>query len=156
MSIRAVDVAIHRLRALRAEMEDVDSEDWLPEQTLHVFVDPVLRALGWDPSDPDECRPCYGSRLAGYLLSADPVADEAAGLDLVIFAMPIGASLLGSVSCMNSSSKTASAGVAVLTNGTDWQIYDRGRLLVEVDVVRMRRDAAAGVLTEWLGWANFR
>ena len=51
MSVRAVDVAIHRLRALLDEMEGVDSESWLPTHTLHLFVDPMLRALGWDPSD---------------------------------------------------------------------------------------------------------
>ena len=37
MSVRAVDVAIHRLRALMDEMVDVDPEDWLPEHTLHVM-----------------------------------------------------------------------------------------------------------------------
>ena len=39
------------------EMEDVDREHWLHEHTLLMYVDPVLRALGWDPSDPEECRP---------------------------------------------------------------------------------------------------
>ena len=56
VSARAVDVAIHRLRAMNAEIEDVDPAHWLPEHTLYVYVDPLLRALGWEPSDPEECR----------------------------------------------------------------------------------------------------
>ena len=45
--------------------------------------------------------------------------------------------------------------VVALTDGTTWCIYDRGRLVAVVDVIRMRRGTAAGILTEWLGQPNF-
>ena len=153
MSVRAVDVAVHRLRALLDEMEDVDSGSWLPAHTLHLFVDPMLRALGWDPSDAKGYPPlCFGSRLAGYLLSAGPVAGDS---DLVVLATPLGASMAELASRVRSNSEFILSDVVALTDGSIWLIYDRGRLVVEVDVIRMRRGTAAGILTEWLGQPNF-
>ena len=76
VSVKAVDIPIHKLRALVAAFEDEDLTHWLPEQTLQVFVAPMLRALGWEPPDSDECGPhCSNTRLAGLLISKviDPV-----------------------------------------------------------------------------------
>ena len=152
MSVRSVDVAVHRVRALMDEMEDVGPEHWLPEHTLHLFVDPVLRALGWDPSDPDECRLLSsGTGLAGYSLSAD----RSGSSGLVVLAVPPGASLAESASQAWLGHETAAAGMIALTDGACWRICQGGSLAVDVDLVRMRRSIAAGVLTEWLGRANF-
>ena len=138
------------------EMADVTPEDWLPEHTLHVFVDPMLRALGWDPSDSRECRPyCSGAQKAGYSLFADPVAGNSDTPDLVVLAELLGASLVESESCKGSGSRSGLGVVAVLTDGAAWRIYGAGRLMVEVNIIRMRRATAAGILTEWLGRANF-
>ena len=60
-----------------------------------------------------------------------------------------------SASRVRSDPETAAAGVAALTDGSHWLVYHSGRLAVEVDLIRMRRGTAAGILTEWLGWANF-
>ena len=152
MSVKSVDVAVHRARALMDEMEDVDPDHWLPKHTLHVFVDPMLRALGWEPSDPEECG-LYspGTGLAGYLLSAEPFEAP----DLMVLAVPPGPSLAEPASWIWSGPETTLAEVMVLTDGTRWRIYSAGRLAVEVDLVRMRRGTAAGVLSEWLGRANF-
>ena len=139
------------------EMADVELEDWLPEHTLHVFVDPMLRALGWDPSDSRECRPYrYGAREAGYSLFAGPVAGDSDAPDLVVLAAPWGASLAESGSCKGYGSRLSLGLVAILTDGAAWRIYDAGRLMAEVDIIRMRRGTAAGILSEWMGRANFR
>lgn len=152
MSVRAVDVAVHRARALMDEMEGVDPEAWLPEHTLHIFVDPMLRALGWEPSGLEECRLFpSGTGLAGYSLSVDDTGSP----DLIVVAAPPGVSLAESASRVWSDPETVPAGVTALTDGARWMIYHRGRLAVEVDIIRMRRSNAAGILTEWLGRANF-
>ena len=87
MNARVVDVAIHRLRAMNAEMEDVGQAHWLPEHTLHVYVDPLLRALDWEPSDPEECQPfCPAAGLAGYLLFAVPETLNTTGPHVAVLA----------------------------------------------------------------------
>ena len=152
VNVRAVDVAVHKARALMDEMEDADPEHWLPEHTLHLFVDLMLRALGWEPSDPGECRPFFpGTGLAGYSLSAVSSGDP----NLIVLAAPPGTSLAESASRVWLDSEAVPTGVVVLTDGARWRVYHRGRLAVEVDLVRLRRGTAAGVLTEWLGRANF-
>ena len=156
MSVRAVDVAIHRIRALMDEMVDVEPGDWLPEHTLHVFVDPMLRALGWDPFDYRECRPyCSGAQKAGYSLSAGPVTGDSDTPDLVVLAAPLGAPLAESENCTDSISWSGPGVVVVLTDGAAWRIYDAGRLMVEVDIISLRRGTAAGILSEWMSRANF-
>ena len=157
MSVRSVDVAIHRARALMDEMEDLDPGCWLPEPTLLVFVDPMLRALGWDPSDPAECRPyCSSTGLAGYSLSADPVAVDAEAPDLVVLAASHGASLSELANCVWSRSEARFRGVVDLTDCRHWRFYDAGRLAVEVDVFSMRRGSVARILPEWLSRSYFR
>ena len=100
------------------EMVEVEPEDWLPEHTLHVFVDPMLKALGWDPSDSQECRTyCYGSRKAGYSLFANPLAGDSDAPDLVVLAVPLGASLAESGSCRDSGALSGLGVVAILTDG---------------------------------------
>ena len=156
LSVRAVDVAIHRIKAFMDEMVDVEPEHWLPEHTLHAFVDPMLRALGWEPSNSQECRPyCSGAREAGYSLFAAPAAGDSDTPDLVVLAAPRGAPLAGSGSCKDSGSRPGLGVVVVLTNGAAWRIYGTGRLMVEVDIIGMRRATAAGILSEWMARANF-
>ena len=152
MSVRAVDVAVHRARVLMDEMEGVDPEAWLPEQTLHLFMDPLLRALGWEPSDSEECRLLpSGTGLAGYSLSVD----HSDSPDLIVLAAPPGVSVAESASRVWSDPETVPAGVTALTDGARWRIHNGGRLAVEVDIMGMRRGIAAGILTEWMGRANF-
>ena len=135
------------------EMEDIDPEHWLPEHTLHLFVDPMLRALEWEPSYPAECRlfSC-GTRLAGYSLSPN-LSDSPA---LAVLAVPPGVSLAESASRAWPDPETVPAGVTALTDGSRWRIYHRGRLEVEVDITRMRWGSAAGALTEWPGPGQLR
>ena len=134
------------------EMEVVDPEAWLPEHTLHLFVDPMLRALGWDPSDHTECRPYFsGTGLAGYSLSQD-LSDSPA---LVVPAVPPGVSLSKSASRVWSDLEAIPVGVIALTDGARWRIFHKGSQAAEVDLIGMRRGTSAGILTEWLGRANF-
>ena len=102
------------------------------------------------------CFPCCsGSRPAEYLLSPGPVAGSSDVSDLVVLATPLGAFMTEPVSRVWSSPEFVLSDVVAMTDGTTWCIYDRGRNVVEVDVIRMRRGAAVGGLSEWLGQPNF-
>ena len=142
MSARAVEIAIHRLRAMHAEMADVDPAHWLPEHTLHVYVDPILAALGWDPEDPEEClpvRPAAGSAVAGYILFA-----VRAGPHLAV---------LASSQSPTWSDLCPACGVqaVVITNGLDWELYNSGRPVAGFNVHSANRAVVAHTMHEWLG-----
>ena len=156
MNARTVDVAIHRLRAINAEMEDLDPAHWLPEHTLHGYVDPLLRALGWEPSDPEECRPFRpAAGLAGYVLFAVPETLNTTGPHVVVVASSQGDSLPQS-STWTDLCPESEFQVVVISNGTDWLVYDAGRLMVEIDVLRTKRGEVSRMLYEWLGKSAFR
>ena len=58
MTIRAVEEAIRHARIVIAEWgPPVDY--WREDQTRYAFIDPIVRALGWDTGDPKECYPEY-------------------------------------------------------------------------------------------------
>ncbi len=155
MSARAVEVAIHRLRAMNAEMEDVDPALWLPEHTLHVYVDPMLRALGCEPSDPEECRPFRpAAGLAGYVLFAVPETLNTTGSHVAVLASSQGNSL-PQLSTWTDLCPESEFEVVVITNGTDWLVHDAGRPVVEFDVLSANRGVVARVLYEWLGKSAF-
>ena len=45
--------------------------------------------------------------------------------------------------------------VVVITNGTDWLVYDAGRPVVELNVLSANRGVVARMLCEWLGKSAF-
>ena len=59
MSIRAVDDAIRRIRVVVKEWDEAGLDYRREDQTRYGVIDPVIRALGWDISDPKECHPEY-------------------------------------------------------------------------------------------------
>ena len=94
------------------------------------------------------CFPCCsGSCPAEYLLSPGLVAGVAVVPDVVVVAASLSSSLGEPASCVWSGPGFILSDVVALTDGTLWQVYDRGRLVVEFDVIRMRRGIAAGILT---------
>ena len=133
----------------------MDPAHWLSEHTLHVYVDPLMRALGWASSDPEECQPfCPAAGLAGYVLSAEPEAGNTGDPDVAVLASSRGDSLPESPTWTDLCPECEFQ-VVVITKGADWRVYDAGRLVVEVDVLRAKRGFAARMLDEWLGKSAF-
>ena len=52
MSIIAVETAIQKIREVVKEWNDVELNYWREDQTRYSLIDPIIRALGWDTSNP--------------------------------------------------------------------------------------------------------
>ena len=70
MGIKDVEEVIGGLRAARDEWDKADLGYWSEVDTRYTFVDPMIRALGWDVSNPKECYPEYsrGNSVVDYAL----------------------------------------------------------------------------------------
>ncbi len=107
-------------------------------RTRQVLIDPLLSALGWDVSDPDQVELEYDvrGRRADYalLVNSNPVA--------VIEAKRLGHQLVddNTMQVMNYAN-TAGIEYMVVTNGDEWKMYsvfERGaieeRVIMELDI----------------------
>ena len=167
MSIRDVEEVILGLRAARDEWDKADLGYWREVDTRYTFVDPMLRALGWDVSDPKECYPEYsrGNRVVDYALfrSADMgrIGRYLVAPDVIIEAKKLHTSLDQWVHKLRDYAAFAprmSSGIGVLTNGGQWWIYNLAlrdefskKLVGRIDVLDDEPPAAAHVLDHWLG-----
>ena len=132
------------------------------------------RELGWDTSDPKECHPEYprsyqNGRRADYamfgILDVQAIGNNAVPPDIIIESKPLRAELDGAVPQFRwyaQASPRMQSGVAVLTNGNQWWIYDlslRGsftsKRVVQVDIITDDPQAAAQILHQWLGRSKF-
>ena len=59
MSVSAVDTAIRKIREVVKEWDAVGLNYWREDHTRYGVIDPIIRELGWDTSDPKECHPEY-------------------------------------------------------------------------------------------------
>ena len=172
MSIGSVDSAIRKIRTVIKEWDDVDLGNWREDQTRYALIDPIIRALGWDTSEPKECYPefprPYPERRADYCLFGTPNV-EAIGTytvaPVVIIESKAYPGILDEVVTQLQSYVEAEPvmgnGVGVITDGGEWWIYDiskegdfAGKLAVKVDIRTGSRRASAQVLHEWLSRAG--
>ncbi len=123
-------------------------------RTRQVLIDPLLAALGWDVSDPDQVELEYDvrGRRADYalLVAAQPVA--------VIEAKRLGHQLVddNTMQVMNYAN-TAGIEFMVVTNGDEWKMYsvfERGaieeRIIMELSVAGFESHVIAlKSLTMW-------
>ena len=67
MSIRTVEAAIRHARSVITEWEEAGFGpiDWMEVHTRYAVIDPVIKALGWNISDPRECHPEYPRHREG-------------------------------------------------------------------------------------------
>ena len=167
MSIRDVEQVILGLRAARDEWDKAHLGYWREVDTRYTFVDPMLRALGWDVSDPKECYPEYsrGNRVVDYALfrSADMgrIGRYLVAPDVIIEAKKLRTYLDQWVHKLRDYAAVAprmSSGIGVLTNGGQWWIYNLAlrdefpkKLVGRIDVLDDEPSAAAHVLDHWLG-----
>ena len=147
MSIRAVKNAIRDARGVLWEWDEVGDEYWpeekwwLESQTRYALIDPILRALGWNTSEPKECYPEYprpfGERKhVDYALfrghyGLDEIGRAAVAPAIIIEAKnaqkPIDEHkrppLTQLRSYVRASPAVRAGGIAVLTNGRVWRLY---------------------------------
>ena len=174
MSVSAVDTAIQKIREVVKEWDAVGLNYWREDHTRYGVIDPIIRELGWDTSDPKECHPEYphsyqNGRRADYAMFGIPdvqaIGNNAVPPDIIIESKPLWAELDGAVPQLRryaQASPRIQSGVAVLTNGNQWWIYDlslRGsftsKRVVQVDIITDDPQAAAQILHQWLGRSKF-
>ena len=127
MSINSV---MNTIRQIRQQLNDYPKADYRYNEatTRNVLVTPTLTALGWDLHNLDQCGyeidpkgELWGKKPADYVLGAPTgrtvVVIEAKQIYNGLMAEKEEEQLAGYVEGLLS-------GIAVLTNGTDWYIYN--------------------------------
>lgn len=141
MTIRAVEQAI---RQVRRQLEEYPKDSyWYNEATTrNVIINPMLEALEWDLHNLDQCGyeidpkgEEWGKKPADYILAKPDgttvIVVEAKAMDNPLTDEKVEEQLAGYAEGLGS-------GVAVLTNGINWYIYNLG----------MRRDFADKLVDE--------
>ena len=166
MSIRDVEDAIQKIREVVEEWKVEGETEWMEVHTKYAVVDPIIRALGWDTADPKMChpefpRPFPTGRVDYALFAASAVADivnDGVLPDAIIESKYLGPPLDESVSQLQryaESEPPMESGVAVLTDGGKWWIYDlslrssfTSKLAERVDILTGSRRASAQILNQ--------
>ena len=174
MSVSAVDTAIRKIREVVREWDDFELPFWREDHTRYGVIDPIIRALGWDTGDPKECHPeyprPYREGRVDYALFGTPdvesIGNNSVPPDVVIESKalrePLDDEEISQLQRYVEASPRMRKGVAVLTNGNEWWIYDlpkRGpfenKLVEHVNILSGGRRASAQALSYWLGRAGF-
>ena len=169
MSINAVEAAIWKIRDVVREWDDVELDYWREDHTRYGVIGPIIRALGWDTSDPKVCHPEYPrsyqtGRRADYAMFGTPdvqaIGNNSVPPDIIIESKPLRAVLDDAVAQLRRyawASPRMQRGRSVLTNGNQWWIYDLAlpgsfttRLVGQVDILEDDPPAAAQALDQWL------
>ena len=174
MNITAIRDAIEKVCATLDEWGPTGGQDWHEAQTRYAIIDPILRALGWDTSDPKVCRPEWqykGSRRrVDYALFSDTTPRDFSRGDAVPVII-IECKLLWSclweedghqLQAYVDAEPRMTEGLAVLTSGKRWIMYLLGddRRLVDippdvVDLIDDDPDFVAGKLAHLMDWRNW-
>ena len=170
MTIKAVATVIRKRRAILSQWYEIGLDNWSEWHTRYALIDPIIRALGWDTGSPDECcvewpRPWGGGKVDYALFGNSDMYDIAAGgiAPTVIIESKRAKTELTVEIIDSQLSKYANCkprmyrGVAVLTNGRQWLLYDMSKrvrfgrkLSAIVDITKGRQQDAAQELNQWL------
>ena len=180
MSIRNVEAAIRHARSVITEWEEEGFRfiDWMEVHTRYAVIDPVITALGWNISNPKECHPEYPRHREGEQRTwADYALFGGAGLgaignyevapDVLIEAKSLGTGLEQHVEQLRRYAEEADppmkTGIAALTNGGEWWLYDLDRRrtfsrepLARIDLQNDNQRESSRILTRWLDRRRFR
>ena len=162
MSIRSVSQVIGKVKeSIRSQRADLENSEL---RTRTVLIDPVLRALGWEVSDPTLVRLELGLNggFADYALF-DPTGAE--NPSIIIEAKKLGIEKLVPVKLQiaryASGASTAALRV-VITNGNLWHVYENttgpmiGRSLMAISVTGDAPDECAKELVRVLSPRKIR
>ena len=129
MRINTVEAAIWKIRDVVREWDDVELDYWREDHTRYGVIDPVIRSLGWDTSDPKVCHPEYPrsyqtGRRADYAMFGTPdvqaIGNNSVPPDIIIESKPLRAVLDDAVAQLRRytwASPRMQRGRSVLTNG---------------------------------------
>ena len=146
MSIRSVESTIRHVRAVVKEWDEAGFgyDNWREEHTRYAIIDPLVSALGWNTADPKECHPEYwrfgdksASGRAGrvdYALfhtgDLEAIGNGSVPPNIIIEAKALNVGLDAHVDQLREyveAEPYMTKGVAVLTNGQEWWLYDVSR-----------------------------
>ena len=172
LSIMSLALTTEHVCQVIAEWEPMGYpwNSWREDQTRYALIDPIIRALGWNTADPKECSIEHylqneqgEHRWVDYALFAERdihahVKGEAYP-SILIEAKALRVPLDGHVEQLAWYVEAAkmTEGLGVLTNGSEWWIYDTRSLmspspltLAKVDITKGRGGAAARILQRYL------
>ena len=159
MAQKDVEKAIQRANDL---MEDEEYYLYSNEmETRYTIIDPVLRALGWDLSDPGQVS--FEVELTSYGRVDYVLFDEQGRSCLVLEAKALGNWRTSNERQMQMYVRGTRQGYAILTNGRMWKVWDlyqRGsfakKFILEFDITEKPARASAqflnGTLRKNLFW----
>ena len=170
MTPKTVEAAIQHAQDIYGEWQDRGFENWREDHTRYAIIDPIIRALGWKICDPKECHPEYW-RYRGdeqgrvdYALflnrSLPRIGNGTVAPSMIIEAKNPAVNLGSCVEQLHRYAEASPAmrrGVAALTNGKEWWIYQavsRGGLRSDpterVHILDCGPAISARVLIDWL------
>lgn len=156
-----------RITDIRAMLDGVeDAEQVVRERetcTRYAIIDPILWALGWETWNPSEVRVEYQRKRNSY----DRVDYALLGQDgdpvVLIEAKTWGKPLDGWVRQIGNYARGLGEGVACITDGWGWEIYDlslrgafRRKRVASADILAGRGVMAAATLNKWLRKARWQ
>lgn len=169
-----VEDAIQHIRSVVSEWDTIGMDTWREDHTRYSVIDPIIRSLGWNIADPKECHPEYprpspGGRVDYALfqeISVDDVASGEIPPIIIIEAKALRDDLATHVEQLQryvAAEPAMSEGVAVLTNGNQWWIYNLAqtgdfeeRRVGSIDIISGRPRESARLLRQWLGRNHWR
>ncbi len=177
MTVKEIKETVSRVLQVMKQWDDVDRDyypgetQWWETQTRYAFIDPIIRALGWDTSDPKECQPEYFRpysqfRRVDYAMFGEANLGDI-GLwkavpEIIIEGKAMGANLniernLAQLQRYVRAKPWMRQGVAVLTTGEEWHLYkiegQKHLKNVQCQKVNIRREDpqhVCEVLHSWL------
>ena len=161
MTVRKVKDAISHVRSVVKEWQEIGAT-WEEEHTRYALIDPIVRALDWDTSDPKQCHPEFPrgktERMrVDYVLFADATPQEIYDLelmpDIIVEAKAYRNNLDEWVTKLEEYieySPPMTEGFGVLTNGADWWLYD----LTLRGILSSKRHEKIGLLSMPIGEAT--
>ena len=138
MSVECVEKAIESAKSKIKEWKKVGLPGWREDQTRYGIIDPIIRALGWDTADPKECHPEYprgnDQERVDYALfrrlDMDKLREsDMPAPDIIIEAKALDESLELAFDKLRryvQSPPRMNRGIAVLTDGVKWRLYEVG------------------------------
>ena len=177
MSIKSVVEAIQHSRGVEGEWREAGLKEWREEHTRYAIIDPVIRALGWNICDPKECHPEYwrfgdgeAAERVDYALFSKPcliaIGNGEVSPDIIIEAKRLYLGLEEHVEQLQryalAEPPMTGRGLAVLTNGGVWWLYDLSNAggfpsesVERVDILNGNQLMAAQTLNKWLDRKQF-
>ena len=178
MSITTVEAAIRHARDVITEWgeEGYGFDKWLEVHTRYAVIDPIILALGWNTDAPKECHPEYprwrGEEVNGwvdYAMFGQPdifaIGERKVAPNVIVEAKSLSTELAEHVEQLQRYVEAAPRmrkGVAVLTNGREWWLYNldrrgafQGKRLAPINILEGALRESARTLNERLDRRRF-